>query len=424
MKDVIELAYRWLDRQMFRASQIELSQATKSLAAWPDWQLSVGGLPLAQLEDGVRAYIGSGLTIPIEIRCGQSRELIYTAQAWIEHRSLRRSMGLVLAKLPAVLAKAQLVAQTRPQSLPGPATQLRSASPAPSSSFRLIYQLLRDAIRSVLMREQWVLAVGRWGDKTDKFLVTAVIEPPGDRFWADPFVTELAGKRWLLFEELVFKENRGKIAAVELGEQGQIIGSPRLVLDLPYHLSYPFLLEDAGKLYMIPESSANRTVDLYVNGGSIETWTKVATLLSGERWADATVIQYEGKWWMFAARGDAGASIFDELVIFWAHDLLGPWQAHAANPVKIDAQTVRPAGAMWVEDGALHRVVQDCSARYGAGVRVQRVTELSATSFFEEDLGPISWDGSSEFFGLHTLSTFGSTACVDLLRRIPVFDLI
>jgi len=107
------------------------------------------------------------------------------------------------------------------------------------------------------------------------------------------------------------------------------------------------------------------------------------------------------------------------LVIYWSDSLQGDWTPHAANPVKIDARSSRPAGAMWVADGCIHRPVQDCSIRYGADIRVQRVLELSVSCFHEQDLGSIKRSGTPAAQGLHTLSVCGAVACVDLLVPLP-----
>ena len=54
---------------------------------------------------------------------------------------------------------------------------------------------------------------------------------------------------------------KGIISAVEFGPQGPV-GPMTPVLEEPWHLSYPFLIEDDGAIWMIPESSANRRVSL------------------------------------------------------------------------------------------------------------------------------------------------------------------
>ena len=40
-----------------------------------------------------------------------------------------------------------------------------------------------------------------------------------------------------------------------------------------------------------------------------------------------------------------------ELSIYWADRIRGPWRPHALNPVKLDARSSRPAGALFRRDG-------------------------------------------------------------------------
>ena len=79
---------------------------------------------------------------------------------------------------------------------------------------------------------------------------------------------------------------------------------------------------------------------------------------------------------MLAAHGLPGASMHDELHVYWAEDLLGPWFGHALNPVRIDARNSRPAGAVFEVDGRLMRPVQDCSAVYGGALRFMEIVCL------------------------------------------------
>src|SRR5205085_8124770 len=59
---------------------------------------------------------------------------------------------------------------------------------------------------------------------------------------------------------------------------------------------------------------------------------------------DPTIAQIDGQWWLFCARGELGASTWDELHVFYASTPFGPWTAHRRNPVKSDVRSARPAG--------------------------------------------------------------------------------
>ena len=82
--------------------------------------------------------------------------------------------------------------------------------------------------------------------------------PPRDRAFADPCLVDRGGSSYLFFEELRFAENKGFISCCELTPDGRTT-PPEIVLERPYHLSYPFVFFVGDDAYMLPETAANRT---------------------------------------------------------------------------------------------------------------------------------------------------------------------
>lgn len=413
----MDRVYKWIDGRIFGRVCMAAFPELQTQAAQARLSIKVGGHDLEQVEQGVRRFLRSGSALPIEIAHAGCTVPFLRADIWIDHRSLSRSVTGVAKKMPAILAAArQRLSDAQdghqPQNLLALVHPIKKR-PAVS----LLFRLIRDAILASFTREQWVLCLAAAKPQVEQDS-KKLIRPPIDRFWADPFIASVGGRDWVVFEELVFANNVGRLCALQLSATGDPVGEPLVIMKQPYHLSYPFCFRAEGQLYMIPESSANRSVDLYVNEGEIDRWRKVSTLLQGERIADASVIHFEGLWWMFATRADAGASMHDELHVFWAERLEGPWQAHTQNPVKIDAKSARPAGTMWIEEGCIHRPVQDCSRIYGGDVRIQRVEVLSKTTFLEFDLGSVTMQGVRNGLGFHTLSSLGDLRSIDMLRRI------
>lgn len=202
---------------------------------------------------------------------------------------------------------------------------------------------------------------------------------PG-RYLADPFVVEHEGRTVILCEELPFATGRGVISAVTLDAEGRP-GPPRVVLERPYHLSYPFVFRHGGAIWMIPESSANRTVELYRASRFPDAWELEAVLIRDVCAGDATVELIDGTWWLFCTTTGPHGSSWDALSLFSAPDLRGPWRPHPGNPVLIDAAAARPAGALLRHESGLWRVAQDCRARYGAGLALCRIDRLDGEGF-------------------------------------------
>jgi hypothetical protein len=105
---------------------------------------------------------------------------------------------------------------------------------------------------------------------------------------------------------------------------------------------------------------------------------------------------------------------FDRLYIWHAPDLLGPWEPHAANPVKVDLGSARPAGTPFAYRGDLYRPAQDCSRTYGGRVVINRILRLTPTDFQEELIAYVEPITDSPYVaGLHTLSSFGDLTLID-----------
>jgi hypothetical protein len=194
--------------------------------------------------------------------------------------------------------------------------------------------------------------------------------------------------------------------------------APVRVLERDYHLSYPFVFEHDGSLYMVPESARNRSVDLYRCVEFPLQWRLERSLLQGVRCVDATLHRGAERWWMFANCAAGESRMFDdELHLFCADRLAGEWQPHARNPVKSDARCARPAGRLFQRDGALYRPAQVCVPRYGAGLSVNRVLKLTPHEYAERQVARILPSAASGLLGLHTMNRAGDLAVVDAFMR-------
>ncbi len=246
--------------------------------------------------------------------------------------------------------------------------------------------------------------------------------PPKDRYWADPFVLEKNGRYFVFFEELPFKTGAAHISMIELDPASGAASAPAVVLERPYHLSYPFLLEHEGQLYMVPETARNGTVELYRCVDFPLTWKLERVLLQGVRCVDATLHRGAERWWMFANMAAKGSRVYDdELHLFHADKLLGEWQPHPKNPLKSDARSARPAGQLYWRNGTLYRPAQICAPLYGSGLSINRVLRLTPTEYAERQVERILPSARDSLLGLHTVNRAGDLTVVDAFVRRPRF---
>jgi hypothetical protein len=130
-------------------------------------------------------------------------------------------------------------------------------------------------------------------------------------------------------------------------------------------------------------------------------------LLSDFAAVDSTIVNFDGRWWLFCTCAENGRN--DSLYLWHSETLTGPWEAHTRNPVKIDIRSARPGGTPFVYNGELYRPSQDCSLTYGGRVSLNRVTKLTTTSFEEQVVNTVGPEiGGRYRDGMHTLSVLGT----------------
>jgi hypothetical protein len=287
---------------------------------------------------------------------------------------------------------------------------------------RMVGRYAASKFRAALNSDQWALAYRfRSGpsDSNNTLYRFKRLTPPKDRFWADPFAIKAGDHYYVFIEELLYSTGKGHISVIELDRKG-VVSGPRKVLEREYHLSYPFVFEWNGNYYMVPESAANKTIELYRAKTFPFVWQLEKVLMTDVRAKDATLAEIDGKWWMFVSMSEH--SIPDELYLFSADTPLGPWTPHSRNPVKSDVRGSRPAGALFEWNGDVYRPAQDSSGRYGYAISINRITQLDKEQFREEQVSSILPNWDKDLLATHTISIAGDLTVVDcLIKRSRLF---
>jgi len=295
--------------------------------------------------------------------------------------------------------------------LPGDAAMLRFLP-------RLARRVAAAAWRDVFFRPQWFLALRRGGgDPFDLGGFTPVF-PPDASGWADPFPFVRDGVTHLFFEHIDKKTGHGSIAVMTQAPDGTF-GPPHTVLRTPHHLSYPFVFEWGGEVYMVPESAQAARVELFRAVRFPLEWAPAATLLTGVRAVDSTLFEHEGRWWLMANLRLEGGSSWDELSVFYADSPLGPFVPHPGNPVVSDVRRSRPAGRVFRHGGRLYRPAQDCSGHYGRALAILEIETLTPRAYREVEVARHEAAVLGQGDSLHTYNSVPGLEAVDGHRYIP-----
>jgi hypothetical protein len=419
----------------FRACDLDVALAVgdvdvgalERIARFGAWRYCFGDAhatcePLA----GVREVLHGAPVTSVGIRIRRAGVDRIACQSWSRtlDLSVAQNRANLFAKAASFLARALRGLRERGPRWLEEETLAAAAGETPvghadfSDLARLGGRIAQRAVERAFTVGQWSLAYRfapreTWSASLEGF---HRLVPPKDRFWADPFALQKDGRNFIFFEELPFAAGKAHISVIEVDRAGRA-SMPRKVLERDYHLSYPFLVEEGGELFMIPETAGNRTVEIYRCVEFPAKWRREKVLLDGLWCADATLHRDAGRWWMFVNTGDDRAEIHDELHLFSSPRLLGHWKPHPRNPVKSDTRSARPAGNLYREGAALYRPAQICAPIYGAGVALQRVTRLTPHEYAEAEERRIAPAPGAPFLGIHTLNRAGDLSVADCFAR-------
>ena len=238
-------------------------------------------------------------------------------------------------------------------------------------------------------------------------------DSPRGRYYADPFLWESKGRVFCLFEDYSYVAKCGRISCGEVTPGCELI-DVRPVLEQKYHLSYPFVFEDNGDIFLVPESADNGTVDLYRATSFPYQWEYVKTILDAPG-LDTTIMRRDGLYWMFTSVSEPrGASA--QLAVLFSSTLTGKYQFHYHTPITADARHARGAGRIFEQEGVLIRPSQDSSGTYGRAIHFRKIIELTPKSYAEEPF--VTLNAPAGFAGLHTYNRAANVEAIDSKKRM------
>ena len=253
-------------------------------------------------------------------------------------------------------------------------------------------------------------------------LTAADVKDTPARFVADPFLIQEQGTFYLFFE--VLGVDRGVIGLATSAD-GLRWRYERIVLEEPFHLSYPNVFKWKDDYYLVPESVAVNSVRLYKATHFPDGWQFVKPIITDRALVDSTVLIHQGILWLFSSSPDN-----QNLYLFYADRPEGPWREHPQSPVvRGNGRDARPAGNILDTGDRLIRFSQDSQAygeKYGKAVRGFEIITLTRDEYRERPLegnpllkdSGVGWNG----MGMHQISAWPMSrgrwiAAVDGKRR-------
>ena len=335
------------------------------------------------------------------------------------------------SKLPQLLLRGLLRAASSTSTSTGswqerqPVTlKLSPRAPSgPNEGLRLLLATSLAKVRSLARRfkyQGWAIVVRRNPEPLDPYapvIGSHTVLEAAEGWWADPCVV-LDGARTLVFvEEMDLATNRALIACVELYEGGaRRLGT---ALSEPGHLSFPQVFAWQEHWYMTVETGYARRASLYRAVDFPLQWVRVRDLVTGWSCVDPVLHHHDGHWYLFVNVAENGEGTSDDLFLFVAESLEGPYTPHPASPLVCDVRRARMAGRLFHHRGRLIRPSQDCGPNYGAAVVFNEVLELGPQVYRERPLSRLAPDWGPALHGCHTYSAGGGCEVLDVAGRPP-----
>lgn len=206
-------------------------------------------------------------------------------------------------------------------------------------------------------------------------------------FQADSFLF-VKGNELFLFYELQHWDDPGRIAMIKTKDL-RTWTEPQIVLKESFHLSFPYVFEDHGNIYMVPESQESDSVRLYKANDNLTHFDFVRTLLYQERkdgihynFNDSHIYHKNGKYYLFTSY-QKDWMYYQELFI--SDDLLnGKFIKHPCSPICTSNEFGRNGGSLIQCGDKLLRVTQDCHQNYGDNISLMEITLLNDKAYQEQ----------------------------------------
>lgn len=172
---------------------------------------------------------------------------------------------------------------------------------------------------------------------------------------------------------------------------------------------------------MIPEAGQGGSVDIYACESFPDQWRKRASLMQNLRYADATLLQRDQKWWLFITIKRGLFSLSRDLFLFWAETPVATtWKAHPQNPIIRGLKGARPAGRLFEIHGRLFRPSQNCLPRYGYGLRINEVTFMDKHRYEERLATEVNPDWDTGVIANHHIDWHEGLLVMDAQRLLPL----
>lgn len=237
-----------------------------------------------------------------------------------------------------------------------------------------------------------------------------------ERYWcADPFLAEEKGQFYVFCEMMDCKKSVGLLGAAPLNTSADTYIEP--VAHLDCHTSYPNVFKWQNSWYMVPETCARKTIELYQAVRFPDRWEKIGVLAENLHAVDTTVFTLNDKLYAFIYEPDGAKNILSIAEL----DMQIRRFIRTQKVKEYDCRIGRPAGNVICHQGHMFRPTQYGVNTYG-GYIVWKEFSFDPVSYRydEKDVAQIRPDEIKAipdipvWRGCHTYNCVGNIEIIDV----------
>lgn len=229
-----------------------------------------------------------------------------------------------------------------------------------------------------------------------------------NRFLADPFAFKKDNKNFIFLEDFNFSNKKGIISCFEVkNNESKFLGP---VLEENFHLSFPYIFEYEGKIFMCPETHQKKEIRIYICEEFPLKWKFYKTLIKKINSVDTILFEKDKLWWLITSTSNISTKDFNELNIFYSENgpLTDTWTAHDLNPIVVNPNIARNGGLI-INNDKIFRISQKNGFNvYGESFSVNEIKVLNKSNFKEVKTFDFNPNFKKNLKGTHHLNNSGN----------------
>lgn len=239
---------------------------------------------------------------------------------------------------------------------------------------------------------------------------TKVRNPFADEFWfADPFILDVTQEYiFLLVEAMPTTTHKGVIAKLTISRSTMTITEVEIILEEPWHLSFPNIMRKDGHIYVYPESAYGKKLYLYelVQEPAGKSALKRVGILCDDVIWDTDISDLFGEQLLFTAKQDD----FHLDIYKWNNSSM---RFEFAESLESRSQNMRMAGAFFEYRGTIVYPSQVSTPYvYGKAVELREISHRD-NKWHLKEIRTINHPKGLLYRGLHTFNTYKGLTIVD-----------